>query len=290
MVREGPARAPRRLHLGDRRSPASLYFNFAWFREQFCVVLCPYGRLQSVLHDRDSIVIAYDARRGEPRGKLSKRPTPAPAAGDCIDCKKCVWACPTGIDIRNGLQMECLACAQCIDACDEVMAKIARPTGLIRYTSLNAARRQAARVLRPRLYVYAAAAFIAVSGAVTALAARTPFEATVVRSPGVPWVVDGARVRNQVEIHLTNKRGVSAAFHLAVQGPVPADVRLGQTTLTLPALGDTRVPLVITVDSRDLRPGLTFTVDVRADDGGASRRQELRFVAPAGLFTPPPRR
>jgi cytochrome c oxidase accessory protein FixG len=241
-------------------------------------VLCPYGRLQSVLHDRDSIVIGYDARRGEPRGKLKASATDRPT-GDCIDCKKCVWACPTGIDIRKGLQMECLACAQCVDVCDEVMLKIKRPPGLIRYTSLNALDARPTRVLRPRLYVYAAAAFIAVSAAVTALAARTPFEAIVVRKPGLPWVIDGASVRNQLEIHLTNKRGATARFHLAVRSSVPADVRLAETDLELPAMGDTRIPLVITVEAARARPGLSFGLDV-SDEQNAIRRQDVRFIAP----------
>jgi hypothetical protein len=103
----------------------------------------------------------------------------------------------------------------------------------------------------------------------------------VVRQPGVPWVIDGARVRNQVEIHLTNKRGTAARFHLAVRSPVPADIGLGQTDLELPALADTRIPLVITVDSARARPGLTFGLDV-ADDQTGVRRQEIRFVAPFG--------
>jgi cytochrome c oxidase accessory protein FixG len=279
MVREGPARHPVAFTWAVAMTGA-LYFNFAWFREQFCIVLCPYGRLQSVLHDRDSIVIGYDARRGEPRGKL-KVVEGTRAAGDCVDCKKCVWVCPTGIDIRKGLQMECLACAQCIDTCDEVMLKLKRPPGLIRYSSLNALAGRPARVLRPRLYVYAAAAFIAVSAAVIALAARTPFEAAVVRQPGVPWVIEGTGVRNQLEIHLTNKRGTPSRFHLAVRSSVPADVRLGQTDLELPALGDTRIPLVITVEAQRARPGLTFGLDV-SDGAGGVRRQEVRFVAPFG--------
>src|SRR5690606_39860348 len=99
---------------------AVLMFNFAWFREQFCVLVCPYGRLQSLLHDRDSATVAYAERRGEPRGRLRREADAvAPPLGDCVDCQRCVVVCPTAIDIRNGLQMECLACMQCIDACDE---------------------------------------------------------------------------------------------------------------------------------------------------------------------------
>jgi len=281
MVREGPGRHPVAFTWAAALT-LLLYANYAWFREQVCVVLCPYGRLQSVPHDRDSIVLGYDARRGEPRGPLRRLPlaVPGDGAGDCIDCKKCVWACPTGIDIRNGLQMECIACAQCADACDEVMRKIGRGPGLIRYTSQSELEGKSRRVLRPRLVVYVAAAVVAVGAAATALAARTPFEATVVRPPGVPWVVEGTRVRNQVEVHLTNKSGEAARFRLAVEAPVRADVRLGAAALELAPLADARVPLVITVDRCDARPGLAFTLVVDDETAGARRTQPVRFVAP----------
>jgi len=273
MVRDGPAAHPVAFGWSVALTLA-LTFNYGWFREQLCIVLCPYGRLQSVLHDPDSIVVGYDARRGEPRGKAT-----AGGAGDCVDCKKCVWACPTGIDIRNGLQMECLACAQCADACDEVMLKLRRPEGLIRYASPNQLAGGARRVWRPRLAIYAAAALVAASVAVSAFAGRTPFEATVVRQPGVPWVIEGDRLRNQLEVHLTNKRGTRGHFGLAVSGPVPAEIGLGQAQLDLPALGDARIPLVITMARRDARPGLTFALDV-TDGSGSARRQEIRIVAP----------
>lgn len=282
MIREGPA--DHAVAFGWATAVTlALYINFAWFREQLCVVLCPYGRLQSVLHDDDSIVIAYDGRRGEPRGMLRKLPLvaePREPRGDCIDCKKCVWACPTGIDIRNGLQMECLACAQCADVCDEVMIKIGRAPGLIRYTSLNAVDGKRARVLRPRLAVYAAAAAVAALALVLSLAGRRPFELIVVRQGAVPWVVDGSRVRNQLAVHLTNKSGQAARFRLRVDSVVAADARLGDTILDIGPLADALVPLVITFDRHSLRPGLGFELVVEDETAHVTQRSFVRFIAP----------
>jgi cytochrome c oxidase accessory protein FixG len=286
MVREGPARHPAAFTWSVAVTGA-LYFNFAWFREQLCIVLCPYGRLQSVLHDRDSIVIGYDAVRGEPRGKLARETAAPGRTGDCVDCKKCIYACPTGIDIRNGLQMECLACAQCADVCDEVMVKIGRAPGLIRYASLNQLDGRPRRILRPRLYLYAAVAGIALAALAATVVGRSSFELTLVRQPGIPWIVDGTRVRNQLDVHVTNKSAERERLVLSVDRPVPADVRLGDTVLDLPSLGDVRVPLVISVDGCTVRPDLAFTVALARADG-ETRRQTVRFLAPPPGKCPPP--
>jgi cytochrome c oxidase accessory protein FixG len=129
-----------------------VFFDFTYFREQMCTIICPYARLQSVLLDKSSLIVGYDAERGEPRGSRKKEGT-----GDCIDCKACVIACPTGIDIRDGLQLECVACAQCVDACDGVMTKIKKPLGLIRYASQSELRKEPRKAeLRPRLLIYPA--------------------------------------------------------------------------------------------------------------------------------------
>lgn len=136
---------------------ALMMFDFTYFREQACIVACPYGRLQSVLLDRQSLIVAYDTQRGEPRGKAKKKlPVVGDAkpVGDCVDCSACVTVCPTGIDIRNGLQMECVGCAQCIDACDAVMDKLARKRGLIGYTSQDVLGGKKKKLLRPRTVIY----------------------------------------------------------------------------------------------------------------------------------------
>jgi cytochrome c oxidase accessory protein FixG len=148
---------------------ALFYLNFAWFREQLCLVICPYGRLQSLMTDDDTLVIGYDTGRGEPRGKRSD-----PAAGDCIDCKRCVVVCPTGIDIRNGLQIDCIGCAACVDACDEIMGKIGRAPGLVRYDSLRGFDGGARRFWRPRLALYAVLGVIGLVVAPNPRAARGP--------------------------------------------------------------------------------------------------------------------
>ena len=126
-------------------------FDFGWFREQFCIIMCPYGRLQSIIMDGDSLAIAYDEKRGEPRKKVG---LPKDQQGDCVDCHQCVRVCPTGIDIRRGLQLECIACTACIDACDNIMDKLGKEPGLIRYTSENALAGQKAPTIRPRTVIY----------------------------------------------------------------------------------------------------------------------------------------
>jgi cytochrome c oxidase accessory protein FixG len=280
MVRQGPSQNVTPF-VWAMSITGLLYFNFGWFREQLCIVLCPYGRLQSLLHDRDSIVVGYDAKRGEPRAPKRRLAVVSdPPAGDCIDCKKCVWACPTGIDIRHGLQMECLACAQCIDVCDEVMDKIGRPRGLVRYTSLNELAGDKHRVLRPRLIFYGVVMGAALFGLVLSLFLRSPFEMALVRQPGVPWVIEGPNVRNQFDLHLTNKGGEAKTFVIRSASSVPADVRFGQVRLGLPALGDVRVPVVVQIARRDISAGMSLELVVTAEPGGETRREPVRFIAP----------
>jgi cytochrome c oxidase accessory protein FixG len=290
MFRDGPGAHPLAFAWAMALS-ALFYLDFAWFREQLCVVLCPYGRLQSVLHDQDSIVIGYDAARGEPRGRLQRPslrvlpPEETPASrrqGDCIDCKKCVWACPTGIDIRNGFQMDCLACAQCIDVCDEVMDKIARPRGLIRYASLHRLEGKPTRVLRPRLVLYAALAAAAILVFAAATLTRKPFEANVIRLGAVPWVLDADTVRNQVEIHLVNKSSQPHRFRLSVQSPTTIEARLGQPELDLPPMAHARIPAILLARRSDVTPGMVVKVVVREVASGVQRETPLRFLAPPG--------
>jgi cytochrome c oxidase accessory protein FixG len=283
MIEEGPA-AHLEAFILTAGFTAILTFNFSWFREQFCVVLCPYGRLQSVLHDKDSVTVAYREARGEPRGKLVKHLDPgAPKQGDCIDCKRCVVVCPTGIDIRNGLQMECLACTQCIDACDEVMDRIGKPRGLIGFASQRELSGQPRRALRPRVLIYAALMSLAAGALVVSLAVRTPFEANVIRPRGAnPFVVDGAVVRNAFEVHLFNKNSGPARFHISVTAPVPAQVVVGIPEVQLASLTDTRVPVSVSIEHTLLGKPVDLALEVQDDASGKVLRKTIRFLAPLG--------
>ncbi|MEJ2055684.1 MAG: cytochrome c oxidase accessory protein CcoG, partial [Calditrichaceae bacterium] len=163
---------------------AVFYYIFAFFREQVCTMVCPYGRLQGVLLDQNSIVVAYDFIRGEPRGKL-KRGQSFDNRGDCVDCHQCVDVCPTGIDIRNGTQLECINCTACIDACNSVMQKVKRPKGLIRYSSFNGIKEGIKLKVTPRIAGYSVVLIILVTALLTLMLNRKPVETTVLRTPGV---------------------------------------------------------------------------------------------------------
>ena len=250
-----------------------MYFNFAWFREQLCIVICPYGRLQSVLTDQDTMVIGYDVKRGEPRGKLKSE-----GRGDCVDCGRCVVVCPTGIDIRQGLQLECIGCAGCVDACDEVMDKIGRPRGLIRYDSQQGLSGSPRRFFRPRVYLYAFLGLLGLTVATFSLRRHTPFEANFLRLSGAPFVLeqDATRVRNAVELHLVNKRGDSVPFTLSAGQGQGMDYVLGRRELTLPAMGSARVPVFVSApNDRKARK-----IELRVDDGREPRMIQGPFVAP----------
>ncbi len=186
---------------------ALFYLDFAWFREQLCTIACPYGRWQSVLLDDHSLIVGYDYRRGENRGGSGKRrKAPDEPFGDCIDCGLCVQVCPTGIDIRNGLQMECINCTACIDACEPVMAKIGRPAGLIRYTSLLELDGAERKAVRPRTIVYAALLVIALTVFAVAASHRKITEVSVVRAQGQAVMqIDGPNLVNHFRAKLVNK-------------------------------------------------------------------------------------
>jgi cytochrome c oxidase accessory protein FixG len=270
MVRSEPAAHPE-VFAWMLGTTALFYASFGVFREQFCVVVCPYGRLQSVLIDDDALVIGYDERRGEPRGKAK-----AAGRGDCVDCDRCVVVCPTGIDIRDGLQLDCIACTACIDACDDVMDRLGQERGLIRYDSLRGLRGEPRRILRPRIYVYTALLVIGIVVATLAFRRREPFEANMLRLPGAPYTREEGKLRNGFEIHLVNKASAPARF---VVTPIPADdleFIVPLKVVEIEPLGSRRVPLFVTMPEARFAKSRPFVV--RVEDGTSIHEVTATFL------------
>ncbi len=181
-------------------------FVFSWFREQACLVVCPYGRLQGVLLDNNSINVMYDYVRGEPRAPIRKHQESLEPKGDCVDCSLCVQVCPTGIDIRNGIQMECVNCTACIDACDEVMVKVDRPKGLIRYASENSIKQGFQKLVTGRVKGTVVVLVILIAAFVALIATRDDIKATITRFPGMTYQErEDGKVTNLYQITLINK-------------------------------------------------------------------------------------
>lgn len=198
-------------------------FNFGFFREQMCTIACPYARMQSVLVDEDSTIVSYDFNRGEQRGRGKQRD----GLGDCVDCFACVRTCPTGIDIRDGLQMECIACTQCIDACDDIMDKVGRPRGLIRHTSENELEGIPTRKARPRTIVYAGLLLALSTVFTVTVAGRHAYDINVGRSTGAPFteLPDGT-IANRLRFRVRNQTPEATSFTLSVVEPASAQLRV----------------------------------------------------------------
>jgi cytochrome c oxidase accessory protein FixG len=178
-----------------------ILFNFGWFKERLCTVICPYGRLQSVLMDEDSLVVAYDEKRGEPR---KGRNTGSEEMGDCINCFKCVAVCPTGIDIRRGIQMECIACTSCIDACDEIMRITKKPKGLIRYESENGLKGEKTVFWKMKTNIYLGLTLLSVIGLFLFIANRTGLDITVLRAHENPYqILETSKEKTLLANHFT---------------------------------------------------------------------------------------
>jgi cytochrome c oxidase accessory protein FixG len=196
------------------------YGNAGYMREQVCKYMCPYARFQSAMFDKDTLIISYDEARGEPRGGR-KRSVNANESGlgDCIDCTLCVQVCPTGSDIRDGLQYECIACAACIDACDSVMDKMNYPRGLVRYTTEHALQQGETQVIRPRMIVYAALLVLLIGVLVTSMSMRTPIILDVIRDRNALYrELPGNIIENSYTIKLINQSNSAREFRLSVTG------------------------------------------------------------------------
>jgi polyferredoxin len=315
-----------------------MLFDFGFFREQMCIVACPYGRLQSVMLDRSSLVVGYDRKRGEPRGKAKRPPKkpktccddcahggtgqcgredhhhgeprtvslsvlqtggetkpggrlaeifsalePAPV-GDCVDCRMCVNTCPTGIDIRNGLQMECIACAQCIDACDAVMTKLGRPTGLIRYATQAKLEGERPRRFRPRLVLYPMILLAVGAVFVALLAGRSPADLTVVRGPGLPFnELPGGMVSNQVKVKLTNRTATDHLYRFEIDGADGAEIRLEPHPMPIAAGQSMFEPALIVAPRSAFQSSGAREITVRVtDETGPVKVIRYRLLGPFG--------
>jgi cytochrome c oxidase accessory protein FixG len=266
------------------------YGVFARFREQACLVACPYGRFQSVLVDPDTIAVTYDFKRGEPRRKPSKADKVAtlPASssaeksrGDCIDCGQCVSVCPTGIDIRNGIQMECVNCTACIDACDEVMTRIKKPKGLIRYASLNGVVTGAQNYFSTRVKGYLAVLTILLAVVVTLFIRRPDMEVLVMRQPGtLHQKVGDDKVANFYTLQLINKTFEKKSVEIRVLSPESASLTPLGDYAEVAEQNARHGRFFVAIPNEELR-GVYTTIRLGVFVNGALvKEQSTTFVAP----------
>lgn len=250
------------------------FWDFAWFREQVCNRVCPYARFQGALTDDHSLVIAYDTDRGEPRGREAK------ARGGCIDCLKCVAVCPQGIDIRDGFQLECIACGKCVDACTSVMPRIGFPT-LVHYTTERRALGKRSRPIRARTIAYAALLTFSTTGLVSTVARHVPLEVMVDRAPGPLFVEDAdGYVRNTYMVGVTDldlRDGVRT-YAIAFEG-LPPHSQVRASPVQLRSAEQQRVPVVVRIPTAAADRTLQLHVTVRGADG-VSRSQDTTFKGP----------
>jgi cytochrome c oxidase accessory protein FixG len=261
------------LSLGPWETFWSLFYSFAtygnagYLREQVCKYMCPYARFQGAMFDPNTLIIAYDVKRGEPRGSRRKGSDyRAAGLGDCIDCTLCVQVCPTGIDIRDGLQIECIACGACIDACDEVMDKVNYPRGLIRYATEESLAGRASRLLRPRVVIYALLLFAGFGGFAWSVTHRVPLIVDVVRDRNALYRVasDGA-IENAYTLKIMNKGDVARRYRVTLDDADGITFDSGES-------------IEITVQSGEV---LALPVTLRAPAGAVTGRAEIEFEVEA---------
>jgi cytochrome c oxidase accessory protein FixG len=227
------------------------YFVFAYFREQACTLVCPYGRLQGVMLDQNSVVIHYDYKRGEPRGKIKKNEVQS--TGDCIDCYLCVDVCPTGIDIRNGTQLECVNCTACIDACNDVMDKVKRPRGLIRYASKNQIETGIKSLLTPRAIGYTFILFVLTVLILFMLINRSPVELSILRTPGLLFQKQpDEKISNIYDLKIVNKTFDQLYASLELQN-IEGDIKLIGNDLLVNPQGVTEAKFLVVLPKRELK-------------------------------------
>lgn len=274
------------------------YGVFAFLREQVCHFICPYGRMQSVLLDNNSINVMYDYKRGEPRGKVSERNdvgrkatlddlgvAPVSDYGDCIDCKQCVRVCPMGIDIRNGTQLECVHCTACIDACDDVMDKIDKPRGLIRYSSENAIRHAKEKIFTPRVAGYSGILAILLIAFFSLMGMRADTETSILRQPGTLYqTLPNNRYSNIYEIKVINKTFETLDYTLTLQSPEGEVTPLGDIN-RVPPQGSAEGRLLVKLPAEALSGSTTPLTFVVYANGEKVETITSGFIGPASTNT-----
>jgi cytochrome c oxidase accessory protein FixG len=252
------------------------YGNAGWMREQVCKYMCPYARFQSVMFDPDTLIVTYDGKRGEPRGARSRKVDPADAGlGHCVDCEICVQVCPTGIDIRKGLQYECIGCAACIDACDQVMARMDYPPGLIRYATQNSLaqnyglRQAARRVLRPRVLAYTAILWTLIIATGVILWTRVPLRVDVIRDRAtLAREVEREQIENVYRLQLMNSSEVAQRVTVQARGIDGLAVFPQSEPISLPASSSRIVPIRLRAPEKAAPAGshrIEFVIQTAAD-------------------------
>ena len=265
------------------------YGNAGWMREQVCKYMCPYARFQSAMFDKDSLIITYDQERGEPRGARSKSDTAAnQSLGACIDCTMCVQVCPTGIDIRNGLQYECIGCGACVDACNMVMDKIGAPRGLVRYWTDHAMkfRWTSAQILRhafrPRVLIYSAILLTIVAVFFATLLTRTPLKMDVIRDRGsLGREVEDGMIENVYRLQIMNTDEAPHRYKLTVEG-IPSIHIQGSNEVALSSTESRAVPISVRANEGQGEKGsnkIYFTLTT-IDDPAIEVKEKAVFFVP----------
>lgn len=241
------------------------YFVFSYFREQACTLVCPYGRLQGVMLDQKSVVIHYDYKRGEPRGKIRK--DQIQNSGDCIDCYLCVDVCPTGIDIRNGTQLECVNCTACIDACNDVMDKVNRPRGLIRYASKNQIETGKQPLVTPRSIGYTLVLILLTVLIIFLLVNRSPVELSILRSPGLLFQEQSdGRISNIYDLKIVNKTFDQLPASLELQN-LNGEIKLIGNDLIVNPQGVTESKFLVILHKSEIKAMKTpLQISVKSND------------------------
>jgi cytochrome c oxidase accessory protein FixG len=259
----------------------TFYAVFVRFREQACVLACPYGRMLSSLVDRRTVTVTYDSRRGEPRSRIIRGDIGAQHAGDCIDCHRCVTVCPTGIDIRNGIQLECVACTACIDACDDVMLRIGRPTGLIRHTSPDAIANGGSTWLRTRVIAYAAVWILLVGSSIFLLSTRPDLDFVVLRQPGMLYAtVAGGDLANFYTIEAMNRSDRPTPISIDVVEPAGATVTILGSSSLVPPYGALDARLLVRLPSSAVHAATTPVRFAVRSNGRTLQQIESAFLGP----------